>query len=340
MYEEHLTRCGTVILSHRTFEEFLASAQSAYETCTPGKPPSCFAILVGEIVEGEAFVHRVEFGRNVRSTDPAALDEFSATIVPNFGVAYDNEHRGFWCNSSDLLRIYRKADADGLEIIGSIHMHPDWHRIGPDGERGLTISAAPTPMDVYMFRNTTWPVNLICYLECVNQVVRYSLGAWRSTGDATCEPLAIQFTLDDKRASEADDDKAIRDIFADMMIAWSKGDGKDFTRAFAADADFTSVRCDHIDGSREIAAAHTRLFQSIYSGTRLTATVERVTYPRPDIAIVHVDTQLARTDGTPAEGVGGNPGNSMHAQSVLERRGGSWEIISFMNMVPMRPLAG
>ncbi|WP_329167118.1 SgcJ/EcaC family oxidoreductase (plasmid) [Streptomyces sp. NBC_01717] len=328
---------AAVIMGHRTLEPFVSAALSAYETCTPEKPPSCFAVLVGELVKGEALVHGVEFGRNVRATELAATDEYRSTIVPRFGPAYDNEHRGFWCDSTDLLNISRKAEAQGWDILGSIHLHPDWHRIGPPAERGLTISEAPTPMDAYMISSTSWPVNMICYLERPNQDVHYTLAAWGPGAEpGDCVPIPIQFLIN-AEATPPPSDQAIPSIFADMVHAWSRADPEAFTRAFAPDADFTSVRSNHFRGSQEIAAAHSQLFKTVYAGTRLTATVQRVSNPRPDIAIAHVEFGLAHVDGRPARGLGGNPGHTMHAQAVLERRHGDWQIISFMNMVPLQP---
>jgi hypothetical protein len=138
--------------------------------------------MVGGIADGEVTVERFEFGTNVRATSNLAVNEFSSNIAERFGPAYLNEHRGFWCSSSDLLRIHRDADADGLEILGSVHMHPDWHRIGPPAERGLRISEQPTPMDEYMFAMTGWPVNMICYLERRGRGFFHRYAAWQHPG--------------------------------------------------------------------------------------------------------------------------------------------------------------
>lgn len=333
-------RSTAVVMGHRTLEPFLSAALSSYELCTPEKPPSCFAVLLGELVEGEALIHGVEFGRNVRATEPAAAEEYRSTIVPLFGSAYNNQHRGFWCDSTDLLVIQRKADAQGLDILGSVHLHPDWHRIGPPAERGLRISEAPTPMDSYMIGCTSWPVNMICYVERPTQDVHYSLAAWgppAESGSTGCAPIPIQYLIDAEATPEPSE-QAIRSIFADMVHAWSRADAQAFARGFAEDADFTSVRSNHFKGSQEIAAAHSRLFTSVYAGTRLTAAVRDVAHPRPDIAIAQVEFGVVDEDGRPIRGLGGNSGNAMHAQAVLESRHGRWQIISFMNMVPLRPL--
>ncbi|WP_274563595.1 SgcJ/EcaC family oxidoreductase [Streptomyces spiramyceticus] len=119
----------------------------------------------------------------------------------------------------------------------------------------------------------------------------------------------------------------IRSVFAAMAAAWARSDAKEFAQAFTEDADFTSVRCDHVRGSAKIALAHAQLFTTQYAGTRLEPTVQRISRLRPDIAIAHVENRLLRADGTAL--------HHMHAQAVLEHRPGGWKILSFINMVPL-----
>ncbi|MFE7842845.1 SgcJ/EcaC family oxidoreductase [Streptomyces sp. NPDC057474] len=122
-------------------------------------------------------------------------------------------------------------------------------------------------------------------------------------------------------------DDEIRTVFATMAAAWARSDAKEFAEVFTEDADFTSVRGDHVDGSAQIALAHARLFTTQYAGTRLEPTVHRISRPRPDIAIAHVDNRLLRADGTALR--------RMHAQAVLEYQSDGWKILSFINMVPL-----
>lgn len=187
---------NTVLISLDLIKSFTTEALSAYEACTPEEPPSCFAILVGRQEGDVAVVAELESAANARAVERVAVEEFSTVIAPCFGTAYENPHRGFWCDSRDLLRIYRRAEARDLQILGSIHLHPDWHRIGPPHERGLRISESPTPMDEYMFRNTGYSVNMICYMESLGPVVSTALAAWRAspdTPDAPCSRLAVRF---------------------------------------------------------------------------------------------------------------------------------------------------
>jgi hypothetical protein len=153
-----------------------------------------FAVLLGAVSSSIAFVESVEFGRNSRASDPTALDEFKDSIVPKFGPAYEDPARGYWLDPGDLLRIHRLADDAGLDIIGSIHLHPDWHRIGPPAASRNPLSECPTPMDRHMFGNAGWPVNIICYFETLSGGIHYTLQAWGpQPGGATdldCPPLA------------------------------------------------------------------------------------------------------------------------------------------------------
>ncbi|MFF7190038.1 hypothetical protein ACFZAR_33525 [Streptomyces sp. NPDC008222] len=168
----------TVLMDDQALAEFLNAAVGEYRLVTPETPLPCFALLLGS-AEGTTYhVRRVAFGRNARTSDPAARQEFRDTIVPEFGPAYENEHRGWWMDSRDLLRASREADALGMDLLGSIHMHPDWHRLGPPSERGKVLSERPTPMDRHLFGRTGWPLNIICYLEHRGGAFYHALAAW------------------------------------------------------------------------------------------------------------------------------------------------------------------
>lgn len=186
-----------VLIDDGVLRPFLDAALEEYESCTPADPPRCFALLVGERSAEVMHVRRLQFAGNIRDDDPDVEAEFIQRIVPCFGSAYANKRRGFWADGADVLRAHRAAEADGLELLGSIHLHPDWHTIGPPAERGLRISHRPTPMDTHLFGRTGWPLNLICYLERRDGVVYSSLGAWSPPGRSDrCTELDLRRPLD------------------------------------------------------------------------------------------------------------------------------------------------
>jgi len=198
------TRCSTpddspttVLVDDQALTDFLTAAVAEYQLITPEAPLPCFALLLGHAEATTYHVRRVAFGRNARTSDPAAREEFRDTIVPRFGAAYENEHRGWWMDSADLLKAAREADDLGLDLLGSIHMHPDWHRIGPPSQRAQQLSERPTPMDRHLFGRTGWPLNLICYLERRGDAFYHALAAWapqprNGSGDAECAAAALR----------------------------------------------------------------------------------------------------------------------------------------------------
>lgn len=174
-----------VVICPEVVASFLATALPVYERLTADHPLPCFAVLLGESAPAVSHVRRLAFGANARTTSCAAVEEFATGIVPRFGPAYENTDRGYWLDPADLLRIHHEADRDGLEILGSIHMHPDWHRITRvPAERACALSSRPTAMDEHVFAATGWPVNIICYLEQINGMTSYNVEAWSPSGVA------------------------------------------------------------------------------------------------------------------------------------------------------------
>jgi hypothetical protein len=174
-----------VVICPDVVERFLAAALPVYEALTPERPLPCFAVLLGDSTPATTHVRRLAFGANARTTAPAAVEEFATTIVPRFGSAYENTDRGYWLDPADLLHISLAGQREGLEILGSIHMHPDWHRITrTPAERARALSSRPTPMDEHVFAATGWPVNVICYLARIGGLTSYNVEAWSPGGAA------------------------------------------------------------------------------------------------------------------------------------------------------------
>ena len=172
-----------VVVCPRVVARFLDIALPVYETLTPDHPLPCFAVLLGDYTPTAIHVRELAVGANARTTDRAAIEEFETTIVPRFGSAYENTDRGYWLDPADLLRIGKDAERRGLDILGSIHMHPDWHRITrKEAEKACPLSSRPTPMDEHVFAAAGWPVNIICYLEQVTGLTSYNVEAWDPSG--------------------------------------------------------------------------------------------------------------------------------------------------------------
>jgi hypothetical protein len=173
-----------VVVPTPILQPFLDSAHAEY--ClglrTAGEPrqhfPRIFALLVGRLRDDRLEVVRLASCRNAREDDGLARQEFEQVVAARYGVMYKNTGRGYWCDSRTLFAVWQEAEADGLELLGSIHLHPDWHRIGPPDERHLRLSEQPTPTDEHLFRRASWPLNIICFVERRHERFSATLAAW------------------------------------------------------------------------------------------------------------------------------------------------------------------
>jgi uncharacterized protein (TIGR02246 family) len=128
-------------------------------------------------------------------------------------------------------------------------------------------------------------------------------------------------------------DEAIRQLLATVAASWARGDGYAFASVFSDDADFMSLRGKRTHGRAAIAAAHNRLFSTVYRGSKVELDVEQIRFLRPDIAIVDIAARY------PGQGIPGPDGKSVGSHSygmaVIERRPAGWEIVAFQNMFPL-----
>ena len=120
----------------------------------------------------------------------------------------------------------------------------------------------------------------------------------------------------------------LRALVSTYVESWNRGDADTFASAFADDADFTSIHLDQVHGRAPIAAAHRKIFASVYKGTRIDATLDHVRQLRDDLAVLDIDAKMTDAAGAPF-----GPGHA-HALAVAERQAAGWRIVAFQNMVP------
>ncbi|MGF1425945.1 hypothetical protein [Kitasatospora sp. LaBMicrA B282] len=178
---------------------FLDQALLEYRRClesrdadgVPHHLPRASGLLFGQVDDTGITIADVEFVPNVRDSDEGVIAEFETTIAPRFGEVYRNPGRGFWSDEIGVLRAIQRQAANGRELLGSIHSHPNWHRIGPPHERFQRLSENPTQMDAYLFGQSCWPVNVIWYVHTDDAGLAHRVAGWRP-GPAGCERLDIR----------------------------------------------------------------------------------------------------------------------------------------------------
>ncbi len=115
--------------------------------------------------------------------------------------------------------------------------------------------------------------------------------------------------------------------------AWNEADGRAFGEPFAPDADFLTIRGEHLHGREAIAAGHQAIFDSIYKGSSTDFELTGARELSDDVILAHATAVLRAPSGPLA-------GEHSAVQSlVLVRGGDGWEIAGFHNtlMAPQRP---
>lgn len=123
------------------------------------------------------------------------------------------------------------------------------------------------------------------------------------------------------------DRTAIERIVSQLQAAWNAGDGIAFGAPFADDADFVTIRGEHMQGRTAIAGGHAGIFRTIYAGSVNRLNIEAARLLRPDVALVHVHSVLDAPHG-PLKGRHG-----ARFSMVLTNDRGDWKIAAFQNTV-------
>jgi len=125
---------------------------------------------------------------------------------------------------------------------------------------------------------------------------------------------------------------AIEGIVKSMEAAWNAGDGAGFAAPFAADADFVTIRAEHLRGREAIGAGHAMIFRTIYAGSVNRMEVESARLLRPEVALAHVRATLDAPTG-PLAGR-----HDARFSLVLIREAAGWQIAALHNtLAPSEP---
>src|SRR5215470_5727571 len=129
-------------------------------------------------------------------------------------------------------------------------------------------------------------------------------------------------------ATQADDEKAIRDIQARWDDAWNRNDVKALSFLVAEDVRFVNVAGQIQAGRGEFEALQSRTHAMQFKDSVRTVTDTTIKFLTPDIAVAHVSWGMRGDkdpDGTPRK-----PRNGVMMQ-VLMKRNGQWTVVAAQN---------
>jgi uncharacterized protein (TIGR02246 family) len=122
----------------------------------------------------------------------------------------------------------------------------------------------------------------------------------------------------------ATDEAAIRELFAQLLAAWERGDGHGYGALFTEDAPYVAFDGSVTTGRQAIGDGHQQLFDRWLKGTRLVGQIDSLRFLGPESAVV------VATGATVMPGKD-QPVRPSVQTLVAVNREGSWRFAAFQN---------
>jgi uncharacterized protein (TIGR02246 family) len=151
--------------------------------------------------------------------------------------------------------------------------------------------------------------------------------AFAQSNNSAAQPLYALTAVLAVTQPQTNDETAVRSLFTTMEKAWNGKSGEAFSSIFADVHDYIVVNGLYFTNwnPKANAAAHQGLFNGIYKTRDIRLKVDKVSWLRPDLALVTVLAGQYDTGGAPPK----DPSAIMTV--IAEKKGTDWKIISFHN---------
>ena len=121
------------------------------------------------------------------------------------------------------------------------------------------------------------------------------------------------------------EERELHKLVYQLESAWNAGDGDAFAALFADDADVIHILGGYYTGKETIRAGHRMIFGTIYKGSNVHYSVEKIKFLRPEIAIAFLRQHLELAEGSVVSEVDARP------TIVAENIDGKWRIVTLQN---------
>jgi uncharacterized protein (TIGR02246 family) len=121
------------------------------------------------------------------------------------------------------------------------------------------------------------------------------------------------------------DERELHKLVYQLESAWNAGDGDAFAGLFAEDADVVHILGGYYSGRETIRAGHRMIFGTIYKGSTIHYSVEKIKFLRPEIAIVFLRQHLELAQDSVVTEVDARP------TIIAENIEGKWWIVALQN---------
>ncbi len=121
------------------------------------------------------------------------------------------------------------------------------------------------------------------------------------------------------------EERALHKLVYQLESSWNAGDGDAFAALFADDADVIHILGGYYTGRETIRAGHRMIFGTIYKGSTIHYSVEKIKFLRPEIAIVFLRQHLELGEGARVDELDARP------TIVAEKIDDKWRIVAMQN---------
>jgi uncharacterized protein (TIGR02246 family) len=121
------------------------------------------------------------------------------------------------------------------------------------------------------------------------------------------------------------EERALHGIVYHLEAAWNAADATAFAAPFTEDAEFIHILGGYYTGRAAIEAGHRMIFGTIYKGSTVRYSVEKIRFLRPDVALVFLRQFLQFQEGGAATELEARP------TIVAKKVDGSWRIAAMQN---------
>ena len=145
--------------------------------------------------------------------------------------------------------------------------------------------------------------------------------------------MAALLPLSGAAQQPSKDETQIRTIVQSESDAWNRGDANAFGAHYAENGSFTNVIGEQLYGREAFIAQHAHIFSTIYKGSHSTLSISKITFLRPDIALVEIDGTVSGANRLPP-GLKAADDGALHVKllEVMSKEKGSWLIQLFHNV--------
>lgn len=124
-----------------------------------------------------------------------------------------------------------------------------------------------------------------------------------------------------------------RSTLTRLSDAWNAGNGSAFGAPFAEDADFVTIRGDHLQGREAIARGHQAIFDTIYKGSTVAFRLLQARVLTDDVLLAHAQGELKAPTGPLA----GEHTSTVTLVLVRLDQDADWRVAAFHNTLVASP---